>query len=462
MKSQPTLHKKSGMTRLRIVTAMALAALLTSTSSRPSEARSTHGHGHRHAYAQVPHHTHGRGSPHAVHAAASAGKDPVLPSIEPTTALVPSPSDAWKKLLSHSGSFQEGIVIQTEDGTEFVSVNAADPNFNPASNTKLATTLAVLRKFGPDHTFATEVRYTGTVDAQGKLQGDLFIEGNDMLFGDRQVSELIQILKAHKIKSISGDIYVSSDFSMNLDTTGASAGRQLLSELDPFYKKRHQGVNLHKRQTQVLVQGSVKVGPAPGNSTLLATHVSPPLKDMLKIMLCYSDNTMAKMFGDMIGGPEALTQFVRHDLGVPANEATFASTSGLEVNRVSPRAMQTILKALRAEVAARGMHLSDILAVAGVDPSTLKKRFTGTYAGSVIGKTGTLTDTDHGVSALSGEIHTRNGVFLFTIFEIHGNFRSFRVRQNELVQQFERDYGGPAPIAYKSFVGRIDHEDKWK
>jgi D-alanyl-D-alanine carboxypeptidase/D-alanyl-D-alanine-endopeptidase (penicillin-binding protein 4) len=455
MKNQHPPHKKSGMTAMRIVSALALSVVLSSASSHSSEAR---GHGHGYAAAQTGHHNLGR----VTHAAVTASKEPVLPSVIPTTAPVPSPSPAWEKLLVHSGSYQEGILIQHEDGTESVSVNAADSGFNPASNTKLATSLAVLRKFGPDYTFSSEVRYTGAIDAQGELHGDLYIEGNDMLFGDRQAHELVQILTAHKIKSITGDLYVSSSFSMNLDTTGATAGAQLLNELDPFYKKRHQGVNLRKRQSQVVVGGSVKVGPAPSNSTVLAAHVSPPLKDMLKIMLCYSDNTMAKMFGDMIGGPDALTQFVRHDLGVPASEATFASTSGLDVNRVSPRAMQTILKALRAEVAAHGLKLSDILAVAGVDPSTLEKRFTGPYAGSVVGKTGTLTETDHGASALSGEIHTKKGTFLFTIFEIHGNFRSFRVRQNELVQQFERDYGGPAPIAYKSFVGRIDHEDKWK
>ena len=382
---------------------------------------------------------------------------------KPTVSKAPplAPSKAWKRLLPHKASFQEGIVIEHEDGTSFVAINDSKPIFNPASNTKLATSLAVLRKFGPEHTFVTEVRIAGSVEGEGELKGDLYVTGNDMLFGDRQARELAQILADHKIKSITGDVYVSSDFSMNLVSTGATAGRQLLHVLDPWYQKRHQGVNLHAALPQVLIQGSLKIGAAPKESTLLVTHTSPPLRDMLKIMLCFSDNTMAQRFGDMIGGPEGLTSFVRSELGIPADEVHFASTSGLDVNRVSPRAMLTILKALRAEVETHGMQLTDILAVAGVDQSTLKKRFTGEFAGTVVGKTGTLTDTDHGVSALAGEVHTKKGTFLFVIFEIHGSYSQFRVRQNMLVQQFEEDYGGPAKLPYTSFLDRIDHEDKW-
>jgi D-alanyl-D-alanine carboxypeptidase len=79
----------------------------------------------------------------------------------------------------------------------------------------------------------------------------------------------------------------------------------------------------------------------------------------------------------------------------------------------------------------------------------------------VVAKTGTLPETDDGVSTLSGEVHTRKGTFLFVIFEKHGNVAIFRKRQDQLVEQFEKDYGGPAPIAYKSYLDRIEQEDKW-
>jgi D-alanyl-D-alanine carboxypeptidase/D-alanyl-D-alanine-endopeptidase (penicillin-binding protein 4) len=376
-------------------------------------------------------------------------------------APVVNPSQAWQNLLRHGASFDEGIYFQHEDGTTFASVNEAEPIFNPASNTKIATSLAVLRKFGPDFKFTTEVRTTGEVSKTGELKGDLYITGGYMLFGDRQAHELAAFLNKSKIKSITGDIYVSPDFSMNLSASGLEAGRQLLTILDPWYQKKHQGYNTRRHQAQIILWGTVKLGSPQGETRLLATHKSPPLRDMLKLMLAYSDNEMAERFGTMIGGGDGLTAFVVHDLGVPASEVHFASTSGLYVNRISPRAMMTVLRAFRAEAQAHGLQLSALLDVAGSEKGTLSHRFQGTFARTVIAKTGTLPETDEGVSALSGEVHTRRGTFLFVIFEKRGNVAQFRNRQDQLVQQFEKDYGGPAPIAYQSYLDRIEQEDQW-
>ena len=376
-------------------------------------------------------------------------------------APVVAPSKAWQNLLLHSNSFDEGILFQHEDGTTFASESDSQSIFNPASNTKLATSLAVLRKFGPDYKFQTEVRTNGEVDKTGALKGDVYITGGYMLFGDRQAHELATILNKAKIKSVSGDIYVSSDFSMNLAASGLTAGQELLTILDPWHKKRHQGFNPRAHQAQVIVWGTVKLGAPQGTTTLLATHASPPLRDMLKLMLAYSDNEMAERFGAMIGGPDALTAFVVHDLGVPESEVHFASTSGLYVNRISPRAMMTVLRALRSEAQAHGLQLSALLDVAGVEKGTLAHRFQGAFGRTVIAKTGTLPETDAGISALSGEVHTRKGTFLFVIFEKRGNVDVFRKRQDQFVQQFEKDYGGPAPIAYMSYLDRIEQEDHW-
>jgi D-alanyl-D-alanine carboxypeptidase/D-alanyl-D-alanine-endopeptidase (penicillin-binding protein 4) len=379
----------------------------------------------------------------------------------PPKAPVVAPSKAWQNLLRHSNSFDEGILFQHEDGTTFATTSESEPIFNPASNTKLATSLAVLRKFGPDYKFTSEVRTNGTIDKTGELKGDLIITGGYMLFGDRQAHELASLLNKSKIKSISGDIYVSPDFSMNLASTGLTAGQQLLTILDPWYQKQHQGFNPRAHQAQIIVGGIVKLGSPQGQTTVLATHTSPPLRDMLKLMLAYSDNEMAERFGAMIGGPDALTSFVVHDLGVPESEVHFASTSGLLVNRISPRAMMTVLRTLRSEAQAHGLQLSALLDVAGVEKGTLSHRFQGAYGRTVIAKTGTLPETDMGVSALSGEVHTRRGTFLFVIFDKRGNVAVFRKRQDQLVQQFERDYGGPAPIAYTSYLDRIEQEDQW-
>ena len=81
----------------------------------------------------------------------------------------------------------------------------------------------------------------------------------------------------------------------------------------------------------------------------------------------------------------------------------------------------------------------------------------------MIAKTGTLTETDQGVSALSGEMHTVNeGTFLFVIFEGHGDVNSFRARQDKMVKAFLRAHSGPKAITYSPILDRVDHEDFWK
>ncbi|MDM7922581.1 MAG: D-alanyl-D-alanine carboxypeptidase, partial [Pyrinomonadaceae bacterium] len=84
-----------------------------------------------------------------------------------------------------------------------------------------------------------------------------------------------------------------------------------------------------------------------------------------------------------------------------------------------------------------------------LDDGTLEGRFATDYSrGSVVGKTGTLGRTDSGVSTLSGEMTTRNGKFLFVIFNQRGNVSRFRSFQNNYIAIIQGQLGGPVPLAY--------------
>ena len=92
------------------------------------------------------------------------------------------------------------------------------------------------------------------------------------------------------------------------------------------------------------------------------------------------------------------------------DEISLASTSGLGVNRVTPRAMMTILRGLGDELRKHRLGLTDIMPVAGIDPGTLEDRYTDPFTrGSVVGKTGTLIRTDGGASSLVGQMNTKSG-----------------------------------------------------
>ena len=82
--------------------------------------------------------------------------------------------------------------------------------------------------------------------------------------------------------------------------------------------------------------GAVYVDSVPKNARAISTHYSPELVDVLKVLLCYSNNFMAERLGDMIGGAQGVARIVNSELGTGGGEVRLASTSGLGTNRVTP------------------------------------------------------------------------------------------------------------------------------
>lgn len=91
-----------------------------------------------------------------------------------------------------------------------------------ASNTKLVTTAAALEILGEDFTFKTLVEYTGKIDANGTLNGDLIIHGagdptlgSDRFKGYPEMDELFKLwvekIKLLKIKKITGNIIADQE-----------------------------------------------------------------------------------------------------------------------------------------------------------------------------------------------------------------------------------------------------------
>src|SRR5206468_6210217 len=121
----------------------------------------------------------------------------------------------------------------------------------------------------------------------------------------------------------------------------------------------------------VAVMGEVVVAPVAPSAKLLLTQRSSKLVDILKVLLCYSNNFMAERIGETLGGPASIRTQISQKLEINAEEFQIISASGLGVNRASPRAMMKILRALRSELEKHKLSLADILPVAGIDPGTL-------------------------------------------------------------------------------------------
>jgi D-alanyl-D-alanine carboxypeptidase/D-alanyl-D-alanine-endopeptidase (penicillin-binding protein 4) len=200
------------------------------------------------------------------------------------------------------------------------------------------------------------------------------------------------------------------------------------------------------------ITGQTITDPAVNTSKLkpLAVHTSLPLLRVLKGLNDFSNNWMAAVIGNLVGGPDAVERFLKAEVGFKEDEVRFATSSGLGANAISPRGTITMLRKLIAYLDSKGLGLEDVLPIAGVDAGTLEKRFNDAFRGSVVAKTGTLS----GVSALAGVAYTRQrGPLLFVIYNRGGSAHRFRSVQDETVKKLITLYGGPAPVRYAAASG---------
>jgi serine-type D-Ala-D-Ala carboxypeptidase/endopeptidase (penicillin-binding protein 4) len=399
-------------------------------------------------------------------------QDPVSPSPAPKVQPIPasSPQAQVQTATDQQGESEarplygyQGVLVQTLDG-KAVASQSADEQFNPASTIKLATALVALQTFGPDHRFATGIWTDGVIDkTTGKIAGNLYISGRDPSFHYEHAVLVARELNKLGIKEVTGDLIVSPGFTMNFSSSAQRSGERLYDTLDSTLRyavaikawtyERTALKDSASLETipSVAVMGGVSVGPVSQSAKLLLTQKSSKLADILKVLLCYSNNFMAERIGESLGGPEAVRQRLITQLRIGAGEIRLASLSGLGVNRVSPAGMMKIYRSLRAELRKHRLDPSAIMPVAGIDPGTLEDRFTGLpWRGSVIAKTGTLIRTDGGSSSLVGQLRAQNGeVLLFVIMNQSGSVGRFRENQDYLVMLIQNTRGGPKAFDYK-------------
>ena len=354
-----------------------------------------------------------------------------------------------------------GILIESLDGNVVLESNS-NFTFNPASNVKIATAYAILKTFGPEFRFLTNVYTDGAIDPQtGTLVGNLYVSGKDPMFASQHAVVLAHELNRLGVRSISGDLIVSDDFVMNYSGSPQVSGRSLFAVMDQSKRSAaatrawldhlsYSGkFGTVASPPGITFTGDVYVQPAPTNLNHLFTHESAPVREILKAILCYSNNFLSERLGDLLGGPYSVARIVHLNASVPPAEFSIQTASGLGYNRVTPNAMMILLRALRADLAKYKMTFADIMPVAGIDKGTLEGRFDTDFSkGSVVGKTGTLNNTDGGVSALAGEVNTRNGRLLFVIFNQRGSVSRFRSFQNFFVSLVQGQFGGAVPVTY--------------
>jgi D-alanyl-D-alanine carboxypeptidase/D-alanyl-D-alanine-endopeptidase (penicillin-binding protein 4) len=296
---------------------------------------------------------------------------------------------------------KQGVLIQSLDGGHVFASHNADTTFNPASLVKLATTLVALKRLGPDYRFVTRVYTDGSVDASGTLNGNLYLAGNDPTFGDASANLIAKELRARGIKRVREKLLVAPGFSFN-------------------FNERAEDSAEYAARVMQLKQSATGMAEATGQE--LFTLSSNPLREVLLYMNAHSNNFVADRLGAFLGGPQAIVRVLVEELKLPPEQVSLETASGLYNNRMTPRGVLAVIKALIEEGAQHGLKPVDLMPVVGCDWGTVRRRMEGTgFECSLVGKTGTLTTTDGGMSNLAGIVFTKDSEPILFAIVAQGN-----------------------------------------
>jgi serine-type D-Ala-D-Ala carboxypeptidase/endopeptidase (penicillin-binding protein 4) len=239
------------------------------------------------------------------------------------------------------------------------------------------------------------------------------------------------------IREVKGNLQVDRHFYMNYQTAPLASGKLLQQGLQPGLwsgeiEQQFQALAVEMPRPELTIRGQVKlINKTPSLARLLLEHQSLPLVEILKQMNIYSNNEMAQMLADLVGGASEVARYATKITGVSSQEIQLMNGSGLGVeNRISPRAVTKMLMAVDNLLQPNRLGVVDIFPVAGRDNlGTMQNR--QIPDGTAI-KTGTLNE----VSALAGVIPLGSDRHIwFAIVNSGWQIEKFRQQQDRLLQQ---------------------------
>ena len=367
-----------------------------------------------------------------------------LPDTNPDLVVEKIVRDYLQALASKGISpDQQGIWIQS-DWSNLVDHNGTKPK-SAASLTKIATTLAALSTYGADYQFETKIYSAGEIK-DGVLQGNLLVEGNyDPFFVWEEAIALGNSLQNLGIRKVTGKLIVNDKFYMNYKSDSLVAGELLLKSLNEKLwsaeiASQYLTLPVGTPRPQIEISGGVEVkergeiGKQENISPsvqLLVRHQSLPLEEILRQMNIYSNNYIAQMLADALGGANKVIRIAEEVASVSSEDISLINGSGLgEENRIAPRAVCQMLMAIERLLNDHSLNVVGLFPVGGRDlVGTMENR--AIPVGTAV-KTGTLNR----VSALAGVIPTRDrGRIWFAIINGGSQTEYLRREQDRLLQR---------------------------
>lgn len=333
--------------------------------------------------------------------------------------------------------------MKTDDAERDIQGKNYEKEFELASVSKMVTTFWAVSSLGPQYRFQTKLHIK-------KINHDTFdihIEGDqDPYFGQHMTYFMISELNkagVKKIETLSFDekfdvfwnvrnpkLQAARSFDPSLSAVQKTLENVLIksslrksdylstrkSAWEDFKIEMVADPELQVRRVVPLSQKDFELNKDTESKILIIQ--SAPLYRYLKEMNIYSNNYVADLIYKKLGGTEAFQDFIKATLDLETTDLKFINGSGDSeftpagklYNKGSCSALIKVLFALRERLQADGLDLPEVMAVSGLERSTLGGRY-ASLPGAVVAKTGSVNPA----ITLSGMISTAQGDLLFAV-----------------------------------------------
>jgi len=364
---------------------------------------------------------------------------PFWQSSDPTAEKIVK---SYLKLLDRQGlkPTEQGIWLQS--GSNLLSNNRGTTPVPAASLTKIATSLAALQTWGADHQFETRISSTGAIE-NGTLQGDLVIQGGgDPLFLWEDAIALGNALQQMGVHRISGNLIIAGSFMMSFRANAIKSGELLKKAFnsknwDDDIRDEFGEMPKEMIRPMIEIKGTVQAGSLNPKQVLLMRYRSLPLVHLLKYLNVHSQNEMAQMLADNLGGVKTVIEKASTAANVSPDELRLINGSGLGIeNQISPHAACALFATIEQMMHPLNLTIADFFPASGFDrDGTMEDR--SIPERSVI-KTGTLNQ----VSAVAGVLPTRDrGLVWFAVINRGTDILELRHQQDRLLQALQKEWG---------------------
>lgn len=238
---------------------------------------------------------------------------------------------AGEKLFNNAIFKHTSVGLSLRDvstGAEALAFNS-EKLLAPASTLKLITSLSALSILGTDFTFSTTLGYTGTIEHDGTLIGNIIIVGGgDPSLGgkadrsqydlDSWLQSVVNAIKQKGITCIDGDVIVDSKIFANQNIPD----QWNHNDIGNYYASGAWGFNINENLYQIYFKNNIKSG-HPAQVSRTAPQLSFLNLDCQVITAAPGTGDNAYIYGD----PKNPTRVIRGT--IPASSSEFVIKGSL-------------------------------------------------------------------------------------------------------------------------------------